>query len=56
MLFTKPKEEQSPDFEGMEKMMQKLSKIIIDLEKEKEAQKFYKPYYKKREDKGGRNG
>ena len=50
LLFTKPKEEQSSDFEGMEKMMQKLSNRIIDLEKEKEAQKFYKPYYKKRED------
>ena len=37
MLFTKPKEEQSPDFEGMEKMMQNLSNRIIDLEKEKEA-------------------
>ena len=30
--------------------MQKLSNIIIDLEKEKEAQKSYKPYYGKRED------
>ena len=50
LLFTKPKEKQSPDFEGMAKMMQKLSNKIIDLEKEKEAQKFYKPYYKKRED------
>ena len=50
MLFTKPKEEQFPDFEGMEKMMQKLSNRIIDLEKDKEAHKFYKPYYKKRED------
>ena len=50
MLFTKPKEEQSPDFEGMAKMMQNLSNRIIYLEKEKEAQNFYKPYYKKRED------
>ena len=50
LLFTKPKEEQSPDFKGMAKMMQNLSNRIIDLEKEKEAQKFYKPYYKKRED------
>ena len=50
LLFTKPKEEQSHDFEGMAKMMQKLSNRIIDLEKEKEAQKFYKPYYKKKED------
>ena len=50
LLFTKPKEEQSPDFESMAKMMQKLSNRIIDLEKEKETQKFYKPYYKKWED------
>ena len=50
LLFTKPKEEKSPDYENMAKMMQKLSNKIIDLEKEKETQKFYKPYYKKRED------
>ena len=50
LLLSKPKEEQSHDFEGMLKMMQKLSNRIIDLEKEKEAQKAYKPYYKKRED------
>ena len=31
-------------------MMQKLSNRILDLEKEKEAQKSYKPYYKRRED------
>ena len=31
-------------------MMQKLSNRIIDLEKEKEAHKAYKPYYKRRED------
>ena len=50
LLFTKPKEEQSHDFEGMVKMMQKLSNRIIDLEKEKETQKYFKPYYKRRED------
>ena len=50
MLFTKPKEEQLSDFEGMAKMMQKISNRIIDLEKDKETQNFYKPYYKKRED------
>ena len=50
LLFTKPKEEQSHDFEGMAKMMHKLSNRIIDLEKEKEAHKSYKHYYKKRED------
>ena len=49
-LSAKPKEEKSPDFESMEKMMQKLSNRIIHLEKEKETQKFYKPYYKKRVD------
>ena len=37
LLLSKPKEEQSHDFEGMLKIMQKLSNIIIDLEKEKEA-------------------
>ena len=37
-------------FEGMVKMMQKLSNRVIDLEKEKEAHKAYKPYYKRRED------
>ena len=31
-------------------MMHKLSNRIIDLEKEKEAQKSYNPYYKRRED------
>ena len=50
LLLTKPKDEQSQDFEGMLKMMQKLSNRVIDLEKEKEAHKSYKPYYKKRED------
>ena len=49
-MLSKPKEEQSYDFEGMLKMMQKISNRIIDLEKEKETQKAYKPYYKKRED------
>ena len=38
------------DFEGMVKMMQKLSNKVIDLEKEKEANKSYNPYYKKWED------
>ena len=37
LLLTKPKDERSHDFEGMVKMMQKLSNRIIDLEKEKEA-------------------
>ena len=49
LLLSKPKEEQSHDFEGMLKMIQKLSNRIIDLEKEREVQKTYKPYYQKRE-------
>ena len=32
------------------KMIQKLSNRIIDLEKEREVHKTYKPYYQKRED------
>ena len=35
LLLTKPKYEQSHDFEGMVKMMQKLSNRIIDLKKGK---------------------
>ena len=50
LLFTKPKEEKTPDYKGMAKMVQKLSNKVIDLEKEKEAHKFFRPYYKKRED------
>ena len=44
------KDEQSHEFEGMLKMMQKISNIVLDLEKEKEAHKTYKPYYERRED------
>ena len=50
LLLSNPKEEQSHEFEGMLKMMQKLYNRIIGLEKEKEAHKYYKPYYKRRED------
>ena len=35
LLLSKPKEEQSHDFEGMLKMMQNISNRIIDLDKEK---------------------
>ena len=34
----------------MLKMLQNLSNIVIDLEKEKEAHKSYKTYYKEKED------
>ena len=49
LLLTKPKDEQSQGFEGMLKMMQKLSNRVIDLEREREAHKSYNPYYKGRE-------
>ena len=45
-----PEQSGEKTFEGMLKMMQKLSNRVIDLEKEKEAHKAYKPYYKRRED------
>ena len=50
LLLTKHKDEQSHEFEGMLRMMQKLSNRVIDLEKEKEAHKAYMPYFKRRED------
>ena len=43
LLFTKPKEEQSPDFESMAKMMQKLSNRIIDLEKKRKPKISTRP-------------
>ena len=49
MLFTKPKEEQLPDFEGMAKMMQNLFNRIIDLEKDKKTHKFYKKLITRKE-------
>ena len=50
LLLSKPKDEQSHDYQGMLKMIQKLSNRIIDLEKEREVQRTYKPYYPKRKD------
>ena len=50
LLLTKPKDERSQELDGVVKMTQKLSNRVIDLEKEKEAHKQYKPYYKKRDD------
>ena len=39
LLLSKPQDEQSYDYQGMLKMMQKLSNRIIDLEKEREMMK-----------------
>ena len=36
LLLSKPKEDQSHDYHGMMKMMQKLSNQIIDLKKERD--------------------
>ena len=52
LLLTKAKDERSQELDGVVKVMQKLSNRVIDLEKEKEAHKQYKPYYKKRDDNG----
>ena len=44
-----PEQSGENTFEGMLKMMQKLSNRVIDLEKEKESHKAYKTYYERRE-------
>ena len=50
LLLSKPVDEQSHEYQRMMTMLQKLSNRIIDLEREKEVQKTYKPCYPKRED------
>ena len=50
LLLSKLKEDQSHDYHGMLKMMQKLSNRLIDLEKERDLQKTYKPHHPKRKD------
>ena len=47
LLLSKPKYEQSYDYQGMLKMIQNLSNRIIDMDKGREAQKTHKPYYQK---------
>ena len=49
LLLTRPKEERSNELEGVVNMVQKLSNKIFDLEKDKEAKKQFKPYYKRRD-------
>ena len=51
-MLTKPKEERFNELEGVVKMVHKLSNKIVDLEKEKESNKQFKPYYKRREEIG----
>ena len=50
LLLTRPKDEHSHELENVVKMVQKLSNKIVDMEKEKEAKKQFKPYYKKRDE------
>ena len=52
VLLTRSKEECSDQLEGVVKMVEKLSNKIVDLEKEKEAKKQFKPYYKRRDESG----
>ena len=52
LLLTRTKEERSNELEGVVKMVHKLSNKIVNLEKEKEAKKQFKPYYKRRDESG----
>ena len=52
LLFTRPKEEFSNELEGVVKMVHKLSNKFVNLEKDKEAKKQFKPYYKRRDESG----
>ena len=55
VLLSRPKEEPSNKLENMVKMVQKWSKNIVDLEKDKGASSYKKPFnpfYKKREESG----
>ena len=52
MLLAIPKEEILHELEGVVKMVQKLSNKIIDMEKERETKKQFKPYYKRKEESG----
>ena len=52
LLPTRPKDEHSHELESVVKMVQKLSNKIVDMEKEKEAKKQFKPYYKRRDESG----
>ena len=52
LLLTKPKDEHSHELESVVKMVQKLSNKIVNMEKEKEAKKQFKPYYNRRDESG----
>ena len=52
LLLTKLKEECSNELEGVVKIVQKLSNKIVNLEKDKETKKQFKPYYKRRDEHG----
>ena len=52
LLLTRPKDEHSHELENVVKMVKKLSNKIVDMEKEKEHKKQFKPYYKKRDESG----
>ena len=50
LLLTSSKDEHSRELENVVKMVQKSSKKIVDMEKEKEDKKQLKTYYKKRDE------
>ena len=52
LLLTRTKDERSNELEGVVKMVQKLSNKIVDMEKEKETKKQFKPYYRRKDESG----
>ena len=52
LLLTRTKDERSNELEGVVKMVHKLSNKIVDMEKEKEAKKQFKPYYRRKDESG----
>ena len=55
MLLTKPKQEHSYEIDNVVKMVQKLSKKVVDLKKDKGVSPYrnpFNPYYKKMEESG----
>ena len=50
LLLTRPKDERSNELEGVVNM--KLYNNIVDMEKEREAKKQFKPYYKRKDESG----
>ena len=58
LMLNKPKEEHSNELENVEKMVQKLSNKIVDMEKDRGTSSYrnpFNPYYKRKEESGQPN-